>query len=313
MKHIKLIFGVLLLINMTVLASDVKFGGLTFLHFNYEDADKNEFGIKRAYFTYSNKLNKRISYKFQMDVGPGSVSAYSVYVKNAKVDWKTSYGKITLGIQGMNLFAVQEKTWGYRFIEKSAMDRNKYASSADMGFGWSHKVGVVNTSVIISNGGGYKKAETDGHKKISANLYLGQAQLSQKFNAGLIYSHEGIDDEADATATSVVFGGFGGLAVKSLRIGIEYNIHTVEAATETMSTLFSGYSRIDLTNKLAGYIRYDYFDPDLDQKLDAESYFITGLNLEAEKGLSIAPNIRVIIPEEADTHIAYYLNFQFKF
>ncbi len=37
-----------------------------------------------------------------------------VFLKNACVDWMTDYGKFTFGMQGMNMFNVQENTSGYR-------------------------------------------------------------------------------------------------------------------------------------------------------------------------------------------------------
>ena len=54
--------------------------------------------------------------------------AYYMYIKNAKVDLLCrSNTKFTIGLQGMNMFSVQEKTWGHRFIEKSAIDKYKFS------------------------------------------------------------------------------------------------------------------------------------------------------------------------------------------
>ena len=48
-----------------------------------------------------------------------------------------SIGNVSMGLIGLNTHAVQEKNWGNRFIEKSAMDKNKYSISADLGIGFS--------------------------------------------------------------------------------------------------------------------------------------------------------------------------------
>ena len=42
-----------------------------------------------------------------------------------------------MGLIGMNTHSIQEKNWGNRFIEKSAMDKNEYSTSADLGIGFS--------------------------------------------------------------------------------------------------------------------------------------------------------------------------------
>jgi len=133
----------LLFVFVSLHAGEARVSGQTFLHYSYDNKDKNEFELKRAYLSYENRLNPLVSYMVQLDAGRGQASDYSVYVKTAKVDWKTSIGRITLGIQGMNMFKIQENTWGYRYIDNSAMDRQKYSSSADLGIAWANKFGKL--------------------------------------------------------------------------------------------------------------------------------------------------------------------------
>ena len=134
----------ILLLSLLLVAiyGQESFSGVTYFDYTYdfENADTNDagFGLKRVYFTYEKALSKDISYTFQTDVDYKS-SPLNVYLKNAKVDWKCGIGKLTLGLQGMNIFNVTEKTWGFRFLEKSAMDKYGFSSSADMGIGYSGK------------------------------------------------------------------------------------------------------------------------------------------------------------------------------
>ena len=59
---------------------------------------------------------------------------------------------------GMNMFNVQEKTWGNRFIEKTALDFAGWSSSADLGFGISKDLfNNISLSFLMTNGEGYKK------------------------------------------------------------------------------------------------------------------------------------------------------------
>ena len=134
----------------------------------------NEFGIKRAYFTYKNKMSSDLSFILQTDVDY-KAEPKSIYIKKASALWKTRYGKLTIGVLGMNMFNIQEKTWGNRFIEKTAMDKNKYSSSADFGIGFSRDLTEsIYISSMVTNGSGYKSSENDKYKKISIQLVSGE-------------------------------------------------------------------------------------------------------------------------------------------
>ena len=77
----------------------------------------------------------------------------------------------------MNVFNVAEKTWGFRFLEKSPMDFHGFSSSADLGIGYSGKISKVNYSFLVTNGTGYKKSENDEYKKISTQFVYGEKKL----------------------------------------------------------------------------------------------------------------------------------------
>ena len=90
----------------------------------------------------------------------------------------------------MNMFNVQEKTWGNRFLKKSAMDEFKFSASADLGFAITQKLGPVTASVLMSNGEGYKESDVDDENKISVQLVMGEQKLNKQdgYNLGLVYS-----------------------------------------------------------------------------------------------------------------------------
>ena len=313
--HIKkaIIVGLLILMQTGAIAETSKVSGVTFMHYSFEDTDNNGFQINRAYLTYENRISETLSYKFQLDVGKDDVSAYSAYLKTAKVDWKTDLGKWTAGLQTMNMFKVQENTWGYRFIEKSAMDLGKFSSSADLGIGWVHDFGPVHSSVMITNGAGYKKAEDDGHKKISTRFHLGEAKLKEGQNVGVVTSFEGLDYGTESTGSSLVIGGFAGMVAGPATIGAEYNMKTVSKATKSISNIVSAYGRIKAMKGTELFVRVDHSDPDTDIDQDAVTYLIAGGVYQPAKGLTIAPNVRVELPELGDEELIYYLNFQFKY
>jgi len=301
--------------GIQVFAGDMKMNADTYFGYSFVDADNNAFHIDRAYFSIQNQVSKQISYKFQTDVGSGEATAYTVYLKNAKLDWKTDFGKFTFGLQGMNMFKVQEDTWGYRFIEKSAMDQNKYSSSADLGLGWTKKFGAITPSVMITNGTGYKKAEDDQYKKLSLRLLYGESKLKEGLNAGVVVSTESEDyttASATKTGSTLVLGGFAGFAGGGLRVGAEFDMKSEKLEADKNSQLISVYGNYKVNKKLSGFGRFDLSDPDTDTDGDGTNYLILGLSYQPEKVFYIAPNLKIKIPETGDAETTYQVSFRFK-
>ena len=147
-------YFIILFTTLTIgISQDGKFSGLVFYNYTYDltenAANDDGFGLNRVYFTYTQDLSKGISYKFQTDIENSDSEFKEVYLKNAMVNWESPIGKLTIGLQGMNVFNVTEKTWGFRFLEKSPMDKHKFSSSADMGIGYSGILSVINYSVLL--------------------------------------------------------------------------------------------------------------------------------------------------------------------
>lgn len=317
------IMSILILSSISIAQekSKEKISGVTFFHFTHNTADNlevnNQFEFNRVYFTYENQIADNLKYKFQVDVGRSDEdSRLQVYLKNAKVDWKNSFGTISIGLQGMNMFSIQEKNWGYRFIEKMPMDKNKFSSSADLAIGYSNTFSKnIHMSVLISNGAGYKKPEDDKYKKISAQFAYGQTKLSSKdgFNLGGVFSYEPYDFE-ESTEAKTVFGAFAGYAGSGLRAGVEFDTYTMGGA-DLSKQIISLYANYELSDALQAFARVDVYDPNTDADDDGNNYLLGGLVWTPVKGLNIAPNIRYTSYQEEnkDEDTLFKVDFQFKF
>ena len=308
----------LLILSLTftslLTADDMKINGDTHFNYSFEDTDKSAFHISRAYLSIQKKVSDQISYKFQTDVGSGGATDYTIYLKNAKLDWKSNIGKFTFGLQSMNMFKVQEDTWGYRFIEKSIMDKYKYCSSADLGIGWEGKFGSIAPSIMITNGTGYKKVEDDQYKKLSLRLLYGESKLKEGLNAGLAISNEAGDYTTTATKTgsTLILGSFGGFARGGLRLGAEYALKSKKMATEVNGQILSMYGNYKVNKKISGFGRFDLIDPDTEADSDGYNYLILGLNYQPEKVFYIAPNVKIKMPEKGEAEAIYQISFRFK-
>lgn len=303
MKALNAIMVVGLISVEVLLASTGKISGVTYFDYFVEADQYSEFEIHRSYFTYTTEVSETVHFKFQLDVGrPKNNEANQqlvAYLKNAKVDWNSSFGKLTFGLQGMNVFNVQEKTWGYRFIEKSSMDLNKWASSADLGIGYTKSFGLLHTSLLMTNGSGYKQAETDKYKKFSGQAVFGEKKLYKNvgFNIGSVFVYEQTDVDPNT-----VLGVFGGYADNQIRFGAEWERLKNDNGTEQIISLYGNYH---VKEKMDLFTRFD--------RTDKEQYLIAGVNYQPEKGLIIAPNIRYSELGSSDSKTEYGVNFQFKF
>ncbi len=273
-----------------------------YFDFIRQEDGSNAFGIKRAYFTYKNKKSSDLSFTLQTDVDY-KAEPKSIYLKKANASWKTRYGKLSIGILGMNMFNIQEKTWGNRFIAKTAMDKNKYSSSADFGIGFSRDLTEsIYISSMITNGSGYKSSENDKYKKISIQLVSGEKNLSKNegINFGTVLSYEPFHEDS----VSTVIGIFSGYCNNSFRVGLEYNALN----NNVNQSLVSGYINWEMDSSLSLYSRYDLNTIES----DSESYMIIGCGYTAGSGLIIAPNFR-ITNEGDDSNSEIAINFQFNF
>jgi len=313
--------SVIILLFSGIVFGQGKIGSKVYFNYSYNNDAKptNNFEFNRVYFTFSNKLTDKISYKFTTDVGrfnTGHDNRLSVYLKNAYLKWNTGGGDLVFGLQGMNMFNVEEHNWGYRFVEKAPMDLRKFSSSADLGIGYYNTFNKkLHLSALITNGTGYKKSENDDFKKYSVQLMYGDSKIKKdgNFNIGASLSLEpfnyvvGVDT---TTENKTVFGGFAVYQIQKLRIGAEYDLMNNGGSSVTGS-IISAYANLSTSKYVDVFARYDFYDPNTDTANNGISYFIGGLNFKPNKGFYIAPNVKVSSPQTGDTTTIYNLSFQF--
>ena len=301
-----------------------KISGVTYFDFSATDT-KSAFNFQRQYFGYGGEVSDQVSYKILFDVGRTNVGAaviekdtsyksedtrLIVFLKKAQVNYKSSFGKFNFGLIGMNTYGVQESNWGYRFIEKSAIDKYKFSATADIGVGFSRSlIDNLNLSLLFVNGEGFKKPQGDKYHKIAFNATYGEGNLNKNdgYNAGLVYTTESTD--TDPTTMASVFGGFAGMG---LRLGGEYDMLTkgsVESNIISVSANYTVRDNIDI------FARYDMVDDNDDTNKNGENYLVTGIVLGCDGGIFVAPNLRMVNYEntEKDSEMEYKVNFQFKF
>ena len=308
---------ILFVLSITgLMFAEGKIGGVTYFDFSSSDAS-TAFNFQRQYFGYGGDISDQVSFKILFDIGrtnqnEGEDTRLVAFLKKAQINYKTSFSKFDFGLIGMNTYNIQEKNWGYRFIEKSAIDKNGFSSTADLGIGFSRVlVNQLKMSLQVVNGEGYKNPQSDKYHKIAFNSTYGEHNLVKNsgFNAGVVYTTEQTDDKPNTMIS--LFGGFSGLG---LRLGGQFNMLKEGGIESQIISVSSNYS---VTDKLDAFVRYDMFDPNTDEtdkREDNSTYLIAGIQLSCGNGLLVAPNIRMeSYEDDLDSATEYKINFQFKF
>ena len=303
-------YKLLILIGISSILSASEIKGYSI--FNY---DNNAFSIDRAYFQYTDDISDELFFKLRYDVGRDSDengdTKLSTYLKNAYVDWKVdNIGKLSFGLLSTISYSIQEKTWGYRFISKSSIDKAGFITTADFGVGFSKKYGEFDLNIQLLNGEGYKKQDSDEKIKTYIRLMKGESNLSKNdgINYGIILtSYEGVDGDED---NENLFGIFSGWSKDRLRLGFEYytfeswHINTNMLETELLTSINANYT---INENFDIFMRHYMLETDGVDDTDSSETLIGGV-WNPTKGLYIAPNVAV-----NDDLEDYRLTFMFKY
>lgn len=303
---------IVILTVMPLIAQSSSWSGLVFFGLNVNDEKISSFEINRAYLTYESEISPALKVKIQSDVGRQKNDSNNLhlffYLKNAKLDWNNIFGTFTFGLQSTNIFNIQERNWGYRFIEKSAMDLYDLASSADLGLGWYYEMKPgLRGSLLITNGTGYKKPENDKYKLVSLRLFKDTEKLRDSgFNTGTILTYTRYDVDSVTVGNKSIIGIFGVLWRKNFRIGGEYDYYNDSENSRDFS-IISGYGNFKMFDNYEIFIRTDQTTDEMENKK-----YIIGFNINPAPGFKIAPYLNYS-QDKAENRLVYGLNFEFKF
>ena len=302
----------LLTLFLTLSLSYAGISGVAYFEYN------DNFSLSRTYFTYKTDISDELSFKFQTDVGEiddaltsggedvDNDNRWMGFLKKAQLDWKVdSNMKISMGMIGMNMLNIQEKTWGHRFLYKSSMDYYKFSATADLGFAITRKHGNLTGTFMISNGEGYKESDVDDNNKTSIQLAYGETKLNKNdgYNFGVAYSTVKDDSDVETTVT----GFFAGWAGNGLRVGYESNTKDVNGVDNALTSMYATYK---IKDNLSAVLRMDNIDANKNDL--EEEVLMAGVIWTPTSGLDICLNRNSVTIDNNDSDTTK-LNFQFKF
>jgi hypothetical protein len=162
----------------------------------------NQFVFRRAYFTYENKINDNLKFRFRLDAdNTANVTGVSLtgtpvsgvslskddklrpFMKHLYFEWSNFVlpnQTLTVGMEETLTFKLAEDRWAYRSVAKTLVDGYKditgadiRASSADIGISLKGSImKQLRYGIQVVNGGGYTHLETDKYKKIEGYLHI---------------------------------------------------------------------------------------------------------------------------------------------
>jgi hypothetical protein len=213
--------------------------------------------------------------------------------------------QFVLGISPTPTFAVIEKIWSYRSVEKTPLDLHKMASSRDFGFSIKGEIddkGVIIYHLMFSNGSSNKQ-EIDKGKSgmLSLGLYPSKEWVFEIYGD---YS----DKKGDTDWYT--WQAFLGFVTKQFQAGIQYADQTREKLEDVDEKL--RVASIFLTGVIS--IVFIPFNPTA-----KSTFFVAGLDWQPAKDVSIIPNIEFIKYERNSNGITpgndliFRLTFYWKF
>lgn len=298
-----------------------KFSGLMFGDYYYV-ADNHNTNIKdhhgywfrRIYFTYDYTIDNNFSTRFRLEMGnDGSYSSEIVmapFVKDAYLKYKISDQSFILGISPTPTFALVEKFWGYRSVEKTPLDLQRISSSRDFGLaamGSFDSQKQFRYHAMFSNGSSNKQEVNKGKSGMLALSYYPVKNFVIELY-GDYADLPGIDN-------TYLLQAFAGYKSDELSAGVLYADQTLENSTtgNTKRRVISGFFTHGLSNKINLLLRADIMlDPNLSgekiayipfDKTAKSNLFIAGIDWTIAEDVHLIPNLKFVKYSENDLGI----------
>lgn len=270
--------------------------------------------LRRFYLGYDYRFSPRFSSRVLLEANDGSTFAngsYGVFVKLGFLSWHNTEVAMpftmNIGLIPTPIFAFPERTWGYRSVEKEALNQRGFGRAVDQGIsmvGTFSQRGTTGYHLMVGNNSGTRPA-ANPYKAFYGSLY--QRFPAQNLNFEVMGSYMPVGRGDGATRIGRAFVSFEpGVARFGAEVAGVWDQNArdlgLPLGDETVRLLTSTFAAIQI---LGGGIpvemfgRYDFYNPDLDYDAakpytSPEAHFVQHLFIG---GFDIKPHPRVhIIP-----------------
>jgi opacity protein-like surface antigen len=274
--------------------------------------ERSGFELKRAYMGYRFRLSPVLSGMVVADAANPSPdgSSGSIVLKHAQLTWEDRGFTVNAGMTGLLQFGLQEKAWGYRYIEDSWQSIKGMGPSADLGITVQYRfLPCLSADLSLTNGEGYKKIGNDGNYRYAAGLTL------TPFSRFTFRAYADLYGRSD-TANQRTLALFAHYKCPAFSLGMEYNRQAGHRFTKGRDLYgCSVYASVFLCDRWNIFGRYDRADSrdasGAAWYAGARDLAIAGVEYRPVKQLRIAPNYRYTYAPSTATVHELYLNVGF--
>ena len=315
MNNVRLLTVTFMLLVMANLAfsQQSKLHIYGFFDFEFEGNNKDEAGKKWTFdqhhlnllATYLIDERFRVTTEIEWEHGPmhsPSESVGNIYLAKAFLEYKYSDALLVRGGKFMSPFGIYNErhdatpTFLSTFLPRSVYGKQELSFGGKGRLFAKHSTGLqilgnyffdgwgLKYQVYVSNGRGPMASERDNNANKGIGWRFVISLPVEDLHFGSSYYKDKNGDANNAEHTALGFDVEYDLS--DLHVEAEYllatheNVDTTGVPIGTFSNLngyyiLGGYTLFD---RLTPFIRYEFFDPDLDQKNDGESIIVAGLN-----------------------------------
>ncbi len=313
--------------------SGYMFGDYYYMAANH-DADvegANGFWLRRIYLTYDRALDKQFAVRFRLEMNSAgdfsSKSKLTPVVKDAYLKWKKNQHSIYLGISSTPTWDLVEHFWGYRSVEKTPLDLQKFGSSRDFGvafkgsFDSEKKFGY---HLMFGNGSSNASENNDGKKVMLA--------LTAEPGNGIVLQGYVDFEERPGQTDRYTVQAFAGYKQEAFRIGAQFahqNRQVGPGLDDLKLQIFSVFGAARLSPKTWGFARVDrQFDPNpAGAKISyipfdptsKSTFVVAGVDYRPISNVHLMPNAEFVFYDDnaagtsPDTDFIPRLTFFYKF
>ncbi|MCD6277695.1 hypothetical protein J7J69_05575 [candidate division WOR-3 bacterium] len=307
MKKMWLVGLLVVTLGTSSLKASGKFSGDMIGEYYYVSQNHNDslvghngFWFRRIYFTYDNFPQENVKIRLRLEMGsPGKFNTKSTLnpvVKDAFISFNGDAGKLTFGIQPTPTFAKVEDSWGYRSLEKTPLDLQKWSSSRDFGISFTGRRSILDYKLMIGNSSSNKSECNKGKRVYGA---LGVTPID-----GLYIEFYGDYSGIYSSNKDYIVQGFASYRCSLFRIGMLYAVKG-EIGNSQKRNILSGYGVFNTGEKLDVIVRCDrMFEANPEGEAisyipfaqnSPSTFILVGLSYEIYKNIKIIPNVEYVI------------------
>lgn len=267
---------------------------------------RNGFWFRRIYFTYDHALSGSFSTRLRLELNSAgdfkSNTKLTPYLKDAYLRWTHGAHSVLLGISPTPTWEYIESFWGYRSVEKTPLDLQRFDGSRDFGLallGGLGPGGKIRYHVMVANGSD-TGSETDKNKAV-------RGSLGYRGSTGFVVEGYAAWQDAPGRPDRATLQLFVGRQRPTWRAGLHVAQQARRSATGGTTErleILSGLAAVKLSEKAwllgrvdrmfdanpeGAAIPYLPFDPRTPSLLA-----IVGLDLLPDRSVHLIPNVEVV-------------------